>query len=101
MHVHEPFYDYIMAIHLEPAAIQSGLAATALDLVQSLCSPIEETSYDDTRSELVVESMQLLTKRFIDRKQKILLLNNLYVLAKWTEASDKQIHKVTYTELAI
>ena len=69
VHVHEPFYDYIMAIHLEPAAIQPGLAATALDLVESLCSPIEETSYDDTRSELVVGSMQLLIKRFIRRSQ--------------------------------
>ena len=68
VHVHEPFYDYIMAIHLQPAAIQPGLAA---DLVQLLCSPIEETSYDDTRSELVVGSMQL--ERFINCKQKILL----------------------------
>ena len=55
--------------------IQPGLAATALDLVQSLCSPIEETSYDDTKSELVVGSMQLLTESdfSIDYKQKILL----------------------------
>ena len=70
--VHEPLYDYIMAIHLEPAAIQPGLA---VDLVQSLCSPIEETSYDDTRSELVVGSMQLLTESdLLDRKQKKILL---------------------------
>ena len=75
-HIYDPFHCYYM--DPEVATTLSGLAAT-VNLAQSPISPIEETSYDDTRSELVVQLPS--ETRFIDynvvvRRQATYQLNN-------------------------